>query len=95
MKTKTVLFVLLASVLAATLAAVPAGAQAQGSEAKSILKSMSDYVSSQKTIELTFDSDIEAITPQLEKIQFTNSATSIRTGSSGWRWVRSPSRVNW
>jgi hypothetical protein len=73
MKTKGVLFVLLASFFAATLAAVPAGAQAQGSDAKSILKSMSDYVSSQKTIELTFDSDIEAITPQLEKIQFTNS----------------------
>jgi hypothetical protein len=49
------------------------GAQAQGSDAKSILKAMSDYVSSQKTIELTFDSDIEVITPQLEKIQFTNS----------------------
>jgi len=73
MKTKTVLFVLLASVLAATLSAVPAGAQTQGSEAKSILKAMSAYVSSQKTIELTFDSDIEVITPQLEKIQFTNS----------------------
>jgi len=73
MKTKTVLFVLLASVLTATLAAVPAGAQAQGSDAKSILKAMSGYVSSQKTIELTFDSDIEVITPQLEKIQFTNS----------------------
>ena len=73
MKTKLVLFAILASVLAATLAAVPAGAQAQGSEAKSILKAMSDYVSSQKTIEITFDSDIEVITPQLEKIQFTNS----------------------
>jgi len=46
---------------------------AQGSDAKSILKNMSDYLSSQKTIELTFDSDIEVITPQLEKIQFTNS----------------------
>ena len=49
-------------------------AQAQEpNDAKSILKAMSAYVSSQKTIELTFDSDIEIITPQLEKIQFTNS----------------------
>ena len=48
-------------------------AQAQESDAKPFLKAMSDYVSSQKTIELTFDSDIEIITPQLEKIQFTNS----------------------
>ena len=42
-------------------------------DAKSVLKAMSDYMSSQKTIEITFDSDIEVITPQLEKIQFTNS----------------------
>ncbi len=34
---------------------------------------MPAYVSSQKTIDLTFDSDIEVITPQFEKIQFTNS----------------------
>jgi hypothetical protein len=34
---------------------------------------MADYVSNQKTIELSFDSDIEVITPQLEKLQFTNS----------------------
>lgn len=46
---------------------------ARGSDAKSILKAMSDYVNSQKTIEVTFDSDIEIITPELEKIQFTNS----------------------
>jgi hypothetical protein len=52
-------------------------AQAQGSDAKSILKAMADYVSSQKTIELTFDSDIEIITPQLEKIQFTNSGEAL------------------
>ena len=58
MKTKTVLFVLLASILVATLNAAPAGAQTQESDAKSILKAMSDYVSSQKTIELTFDSDM-------------------------------------
>jgi len=38
---------------------------------------MSDYVSSQKTIELAFDSDIEVITPQLEKIQFTNSGEAL------------------
>ena len=59
--------------LAVSLVSSVVYAQAQGSDAKSFLKAMSDYVSSQKTIELTFDSDIEVITPQLEKIQFTNS----------------------
>jgi hypothetical protein len=73
MKTKAFLF----AMLAAVLLAAPAGVQAQGKDAKSILKSMSDYVGGQKTIELTFDSDIEVITPQLEKIQFTNSGEAL------------------
>jgi hypothetical protein len=34
---------------------------------------MSDYVSSQKTLSVTYDSDIEVITPTLQKIQFTSS----------------------
>ena len=55
----------------------PAMAEPQGSDAKSILKAMSDYVSTQKTIAITFDSDIEVITPQLEKIQFTNSGDAL------------------
>ena len=77
MKTKLVLFAILAAVLVATLTAAPVRAQPQASDAKSVLKAMSDYVSSQKTIELTFDSDIEVITPQLEKIQFTNSGEAL------------------
>jgi len=50
-------------------------AQAAGDDAGQILKAMSDYLAAQKTISLTFDSDIEVITPDLEKIQFTNSGT--------------------
>jgi len=52
-------------------------ARAQGRDAKAVLKAMSDYVSSQATIELTFDSDIEVITPQLEKIQFASSGETL------------------
>jgi hypothetical protein len=59
--------------LAASTVAIASGAAAQGNDAKSILKGMSSYVSGQKTIELTLDSDIEVITPQLEKIQFASS----------------------
>jgi hypothetical protein len=62
---------------AAALMTIGPAALAQGDDAKSILKAMSDYVSSQKTIELTYDSDIEVITPQLEKIQFTNSGDAL------------------
>ena len=50
---------------------------AQEKDAKAILRAMSDYVASQKTIELSFDSDIEVITPELEKIQFTNSGDAL------------------
>jgi hypothetical protein len=77
MKTKIVLFTLLASILVAPLVAAPTRVHAQENDAKSLLKAMSDYVSSQKTIQLTFDSDIEIITPQLEKIQFTNSGEAL------------------
>jgi hypothetical protein len=68
---------MLVIVLIASLAPLPTVAQSQGSDAKAVLKAMADYVRGQKTIELTFDSDIEIITPQLEKIQFTNSGEGL------------------
>jgi hypothetical protein len=46
---------------------------AHAQDAGKILKLMSDYVTGQKTISMTFDSDIEVITPELQKIQFTSS----------------------
>jgi hypothetical protein len=49
----------------------PAGAD--DASARKVLKSMSDYVTSQKTLLLSFDSDIEVLTPDLQKIQFTSS----------------------
>jgi hypothetical protein len=61
---------------AALLLAAP-GAWAQAGDAKVMLKAMSDYVGRQQTIELSFDSDIEVITPSLEKIQFTNSGDAL------------------
>lgn len=60
-------------ILAAAFFAMGQGAFAQQGDAKAVLKAMTDYVSNRKTIELRFDSAIEVITPQLEKIQFTNS----------------------
>ena len=61
--------------LGVLLLAMPATTQENGAEA--ILKAMSDYVGGQMTIEFTFDSDIEVITPQLEKIQFTNTGEAV------------------
>ncbi|ALA19131.1 hypothetical protein AL346_19115 [Chelatococcus sp. CO-6] len=42
-------------------------------DARAILKSVSDYVGAQENISATFESDIEVLTPDLEKIQFTSS----------------------
>lgn len=65
------------ALLTAALVLASPGALAQARDAKAVLKAMSDYVGRQKTIELTFDSDIEVITPQMEKIQFTNSGGAL------------------
>ena len=50
---------------------LPRHAQAQ--DASKVLKAMSDYLTGQNTISMTFDSDIEVITSELQKIQFTSS----------------------
>ena len=71
------LITILSLVLSVAVAWPVLAAEQQENDAKSILKTMSDYMSSRKTIELTFDSDIEIITPQLEKIQFTNSGEAL------------------
>lgn len=54
-------------------AVVDRDAEAAEGDAYAILKAMSDHLSQQQTLSLTFDSSIEVITPQIEKIQFTNS----------------------
>lgn len=61
-------------VLAVALAMGMQTASADNSDdARAIVKSMSNYVGSLKTIDVSFDSDIEVVTPTLEKLQFTNS----------------------
>jgi hypothetical protein len=59
--------------LAAALVFLLSAPQVRAADAKPILKAMSDYLAAQLTIKLTFDSDIEIITPQLEIIQFASS----------------------
>ena len=59
-----------------TILAVSAGQMARAQDAHDapkILKAMSDYTAAQKSISATFDSDIEIITPDLQKIQFASS----------------------
>jgi hypothetical protein len=68
------LLIISIGVLVAATATWMPGAQAQkADDAVQILKSMSDYIASQKTISLTYDSDVEVVTSEVEKIQFTSS----------------------
>lgn len=64
--------ILVSTILTMGISLMPA-ARAQGGDAEKLLKAMSDYVASQKTVSVTFDSDIEVITSSLQKIQFTSS----------------------
>lgn len=52
---------------------VATAAQAAEDDALKILKAMSDYMANQKIIELSYDADIEVITPEIQKIQFASS----------------------
>jgi hypothetical protein len=58
-----------------TFAASSARAE-NSDDARAILKAMSDYIAGQKSIAATFNSDIEVITPDLQKIQFDSSGRS-------------------
>jgi hypothetical protein len=61
-----------------TFALVPAArAENTAADARSVLKAMADYLVSQKTIEYTFDSAIEVITPEIQKIQYTSSGHAL------------------
>ena len=60
--------------LALTVVSIGTTAQAEDDAGK-ILKAMSDYVGKQKSISVAFDTDIEVITPEIQKIQFASSGT--------------------
>jgi hypothetical protein len=66
----------------------PASSWAQATDAKGILKTMSDFIAKQKNISITFDSDIEVITPEVQKIQFTSSGTVLMSRPDKLRATR-------
>ena len=62
-----------AALASAGIFAVSCARADNGDDARAILKAMSDYVSGQKSIAATFNTDIEVTTPDLQKIQFDSS----------------------
>jgi hypothetical protein len=61
------------SATATSLVIFAAANGARADDSASLLKAMADYTAAQKSITATFDSDIEVITPELQKIQFASS----------------------
>jgi hypothetical protein len=62
-----------ACVLATMTVFAPSAHAQKNMDAVKTLKAMSDYVAGQKTLSVTFDSDVEVITSELQKVQFTSS----------------------
>ena len=68
-----------------TLAGAPASAAwAEEGTATTILKAMAEYVSRQEHLTLKYDTDIEVVTPAVEKIQF--GAPDWKSDSWGLAW---------
>jgi hypothetical protein len=76
MRTGTPFRSLIRACLSAASIAILSTAAAQTARADDpakILKSMADYLANEKSLSAAFDSDIEIITPELQKIQFASS----------------------
>ncbi len=67
--------VALIALVSATIIFAPAHARAADDDAGKIVKAMSDYLASQTNISAVFDTDVEVITPELQKVQFASSGT--------------------
>ncbi|UXN66417.1 DUF2092 domain-containing protein (plasmid) [Phyllobacterium sp. A18/5-2] len=64
------------AVLALIIASgTPTGASAGEAEAKTILKAMSDYLAAQKTISFKYDTNLEVVTKEHQKIMLASSGT--------------------
>jgi hypothetical protein len=69
---RTTIRILAAAASIAVLSAVTTS-EAHADDPAKVLKGMSDYLAGQKSLSAKFDSDIEVVTPELQKIQFTSS----------------------
>jgi hypothetical protein len=68
--------IFLAAALLAGAAAMSAG-QADVADAKRLLKAMSDYLAAQKAISFDYDTNLEIVSPQKQKVGLASSGTAI------------------
>ena len=62
-----------AATAAIAILSVVATQSARADDPAKVLKAMSDYLAGQKSLSAKFDSDVEVVTPELQKIQFSSS----------------------
>lgn len=60
----------------------------QDNGARRILGTMSDFIASQRNISIAFDSDVEVLTQELQKIQFTSSGSVLMSRPNKLRVTR-------
>ena len=58
----------MAAIVAALALGIVIMPSARAEDANKLLKAMSDYVAGQKTISIAFDSDVEVVTSDMQKI---------------------------
>jgi len=61
------------SAVTAAVVLLATNSAARADDPARILKAMTDYLGAQTTLSASFDSDVEIITPELQKIQFASS----------------------
>jgi len=72
-RVRAITFVGALSLIVSSIFLLATAARADEDDALKILKGMSDYLAAQKSISLSYDSDIEVITSDIQKIQFASS----------------------
>jgi hypothetical protein len=75
MKQNTITSVRLFATAMSVAAVLATSAQAGDTEAKSLLKAMSDYLAGQKNISFAYDANFEVVTTDHQKLQLANSGT--------------------
>lgn len=78
----------LAAIAAALLSITTVLARAEAGDARKMLKAMSDYMAEQRSLSATYDTDVEVITQDLQKIQFTASGHVLVDRQAGLRATR-------
>src|SRR5262245_63654447 len=78
----------------AVVSVTPSVATAAEAEAKSLLKAMSDYLAAQKSISFAFDTNLEVVTKDQQKLLLASSGTVHLTRQNKHRATRSDGFAN-